>query len=504
MSQLEEHHDALGLLAIGDALESHEALHALVETCPSPLHRWFHDQRQRIVSLAVDAMARGEIERDHGAAMDYLSRIRWQDALDTLKGKPLVLTAATEHGETALAGARGAGLISDAMSARGSVNSITYGSPVRVVRMLKHVSERRHILAEMERQASVLSRVATTDDAGPILATLSELLRSSTGSVNERSLGDALGQAIAKAEQEAQRRAAGTYRPISWGVPSLDKDLPIRTGRVYVLSARPGGGKTSLGIQAAHATSQALGRRSVAYLSMEMGAEELALVLACRDAHVPRRKAEEAWEDLLEDDRRDLRALSKQWSDEGSLWIRDSAAGAQTASSVASWIRSQKARHGALALVVVDYLNLIRGSSPRLQLTDRTAEITSTLKQVALAEDVAILLLAQITREGRKPGRSADGALQADPIPRMEDLYGGGAVEADADAIVFLHPLQREGETRRVDAIVAKNRRGPFGLTLPLWLYGAHQHFQDAVSTEEAASRAARVASAPSDEENVF
>lgn len=505
MTALVEHHNAVALLALGDALDSAEALHGLAEHCPPPLHRHLHDQRHKVLSLALDAIERGEIAHDQGAVMEYLSRIRWQDALDAIKGKPLVMAAGVDHGETAFAGIQAASLISEAIQSR-TGERITYGPPARVAKMLRHLADRQTLIAEMSRTVSALGKVSITDDASPILAPLADLLRVASTTTGERSLGSALGLAIATAERESAARLAGTSRPASWGLQSLDKALPLRAGRLFVLSARPGGGKTSLGIQAAHATSQALGRRSVAYLSLEMGADELAMVLACRDVRVPRRKAEESWETILEADRQELRRLAAEWSADGAMWLRDSSAGAQTAASVAAWIRGQKSRHGKLKLVVVDYLGLIKGSNPRAMLVDKTAEITSTLKQLALSEGVAIILLAQITREGRKAVRGADGQNGPDPIPRIEDLYGGSAIESDADAVVFLHPLERDGAERRVDAIIAKNRCGPSAMSIPLCLFGQWQHFQDVETTAppDMQERAARQAAPPSEAEEVF
>jgi replicative DNA helicase len=486
-------------------MEKISSLHGLAEACPAPMHRWFHDQRHKVLALALDAIERGEIPHDQGAVMDYLSRIRWQDALDALKGKPLVLCASTDLGETALVGIQAAALLSDAATSRAG-SGLVYGPPARVAQMLRHLADRLAVLTQLSHTITTLAKVGITEDASPILNGLSDLLRRSSTTTGERSVGDALGQAIATAERDAADRAAGTSRPASWGLPSLDAALPLRAGRLYVLSARPGGGKTSLGLQAAHATSRALGRRSVAYLSLEMAADELALVLACRDAQVPRRKAAEAWETLLEADRQELKGLARVWESDGCMWLRDASAGPQTVANVAAWIRGQRSRHGALELVVVDYLGLIKGSNPRQQLIDRTAEITSTLKQVALAEGVAIVLLAQITREGRKAARGANGENGIDPVPRVEDLYGGSAIESDADAVVFLHPLAKEGDDRRVNAIIAKNRRGPSPLTLPLWLFGQWQFFQDIEQEVEpcAKDRAARMTAQPSDSEAVF
>jgi replicative DNA helicase len=505
MTVLSSTHEAISLLALGDALESVESLHLLIESCPAPSHRYFATQQQKILSFAIDAMERGEIPHDQGAAMEYLSRIRWQDAIDHLAGKPLALAAGKDMGETAMVAIQAGSLIGEASGARMAGSGLTYGPPKRAIRMLRHLADRVALIDKLAKTSSALAKVSVTEDATPLIASLADLLRDTGTTAGERSLGDSLVQALNNSAQDAALRANGKARPATWGLPSLDKHLPLVKGRFYVVGARPGGGKTSLAIQSAHCTAKNLGRRSVAYLSLEMSSEELALVLACRDAKVPRNAVANAWETLIEAERQALHGLAKEWQESGSMWLRDSTAGPQTVAHVGAWIRSQRARHGALELVVVDYLGLIKGSNPRQMLVDRTAEITSTLKQIALAEGVAIILLSQLTREGRKPPRGADGKAEADPVPRVEDLYGGGSIEADADGVVMLHPIQREGQERRVDAIIAKNRRGPFPLTCPTWFYGKWQHFQD-VEPEPVAhdSRSARLQSAPDDAEQCF
>ena len=481
MSPLDKTHEELGLIVLGDAMGNPDHLAVLVETCQLPLHRWFHDERQKILALAMDAIAAGTIAHDQGAVMGYLSRMRWMDAKDAIKGRAVVLSAGIDGADTAMAGASIASLLGDAAGAR-SMNGLTFGPPRRAVSILRNLAQRRILMSEMERTAANLAKVAIGEDATPIICGMMETLRSHASATGDRSIGDALTGAIGLAERSAELRALGRGIPITWGVSSLDQALPLRIGRVVVLSARPGGGKTSLALQAAHATSAALGRRSVALLSLEMTGEELAMILACRDAQVPRRQAEEAWETILEADRQELRALAKAWTHESAMWIRDASAGSVTGETIVSWIRAQKNRHhGALELVVIDYLGLIKSSNPRASLGDRVGEITSALKQAAISEGVCILLLAQLTREGRKPARGTDGKNQPDPEPRIEDLFGGSSIENDADAILFLHPVSGEIKGRKpINGIIGKNRKGPVG-TVPLAFFTEHQHFQAVV-----------------------
>lgn len=497
--RITDHHDNIGLITIGDALATKTDLQRLMEACPPPLHRWMHDQRHKIMALALDAAHRGEIEYDEAAIIGYLSRVRFTDALDAFKGKPLVLLGGVEPGDDALTAGKIFSLMSDARTVRSNSEGLHYGKPARVAAMLRSVCDRSKLVEELARTMAALGKVSPMDDAAPVLAPLGELIRTGTMSPADRSLGDSLNAAI----EAAKRRSNDNGQSgITWGLKSLDDALPLRGGRLMVLSASPGGGKTSLGMQSAHATSVSLGFRSVAYLSLEMAAGDLAMALACRELQVPRKQAEERWGTLLEADRQALDVLKGQWQSDGALWIRDASSGVPTTSEVVAWIRAQRQRYGSLQLVVIDYLGLIKESNPRQNLIEKTAEITRALKQVALAEDIAIILLAQMTREGRKAARGTDGQAGVPPMPRMEDLLGGSSIESDADGIVFLHPLQAEGEERRIDAIVAKNRRGPFPVSSPLWFFGKYQFFQDA--KQEATERASRLSSTPTDAEQTF
>lgn len=506
MSEIDETHEALGLLALGDSMRSLKNLHDFAEACPAPSHRFFGKQSHKILSMAIDAAAAGTILPDDGAIFEYLSRLEWQQALDGIKGKQFSLCATSLTSGSCFAGIRAATLASEAMGARSRDGGITYGPPGRVLAMLVSVAARKKLLHSLDQTVAKLGRLAPHDDhaAGELMADLSATLAALPLRSGDQSTGQALAAAIERIKHETAERAAGRGRRCSWGVASLDRAIPLRSGAIYVLSARPGGGKTSMALQAAYATSEDLGKRSVAYLSLEMSATELALALACREAQIPRRVVSDHYETLTDLDRAELDTLARQWHSEDSLWVRDSKAGPVNVLDIATWIRAQKQRHGMLELVIIDYLGLIKGTNPRQFLTDRIGEITSTLKQIALAEGVAILLLCQITREGRKTARGEDGQLGVDPIPRVEDLYGGSSIESDADGIVFLHPLRKEGAERRIDAIIAKNRRGP-PATIPLWFYGNYQHFQDVVTADVVyIDHKARAASSPSDSENVF
>jgi replicative DNA helicase len=411
--------------------------------------------------------------------MTYLSCIRWQDAIDALRGKPLCCRAGDDLSETAMAGIQTGSLLADAAAAR-ALHGVSYGTPARAIHMLRHLALRRIQIAETAKLTENLERVNLFEDASPMIATAMDALRADAKGPSERNLGECLTSALNQAETLSKLKLEGKGRPVTWGVNALDHAVPLRSGRLVVLSARPGGGKTSLALQAAHATSCNLGRRSVSFLSLEMDGEQLATILACRDAAIPARMVTESWDTLTGPDQQELRQYAAKWTDQSAMFIRDAKAGPITAEGISGWIRAAKNReHGALELVIIDYLGLIKSSNVRQNLGERVGDITRTLKQIALSEQVCIVLLAQITREGRKPTRGADGKNQPDPEPRVEDLYGGSSIESDADAVLFLHPLPGDIDgCRPVNAVLAKHRHGPTGVT-PLAFFGAHQHFQE-------------------------
>ncbi len=229
----------------------------------------------------------------------------------------------------------------------------------------------------------------------------------------------------------------------------------LQRSDLIILAARPGNGKTSLALNiAAHAALHA-GKR-VAFLSLEMSAKQLGLRLIAMQAKQDQRRLRLG----LIDDWDQVVAASDTLS-EGVIWIDDTSELTHTA--LRSKIRRLQTLHG-VDLVIVDYLQLMRAMQPdgkRFQIREQEiAEISRSLKAVAKELQVPVLALAQLNRalEARQNKR-----------PMLSDLRESGALENDADVVLFIYreDLYQEptdpATKNAADIIIAKHRNGPVG-----------------------------------------
>ncbi len=279
------------------------------------------------------------------------------------------------------------------------------------------------------------------------------------------------------------------------GVPSqldsLDRILGgLQASDLLILAGRPSMGKTALAItMAANAAAQkAAGldaerlkseNYTVGVFSLEMSAEQLAMRLLSAEAQIPsdelrRGKLDEtAWQQVV----RASQALAAR-----PMFIDDTPA--LSVSGLRSRARRLMRTQG-LSLLVVDYLQLMRGSSTMSQ-TNRVqeiSEITQALKAIAKELNIPVLALSQLSRAVES---------RDDKRPLLSDLRESGSIEQDADVVMFVYreeyylersaPQQRENEAldkfqlrhrdwlercdrahNRADIIIAKQRNGPIG-----------------------------------------
>jgi replicative DNA helicase len=139
------------------------------------------------------------------------------------------------------------------------------------------------------------------------------------------------------------------------------------------------------------------------------------------------------------------------------VMIEDSAA---TLTQVSAWVHRLRARDEGLSLVLLDYLQLLLPERRAPSRQDEVEAISRGLKRLAKEEDVAVVALSQLSRAPE---------TRNDKRPTLSDLRSSGALEQDADVALLLF---REEMYRRTDenhgiaeAIVAKNRNGPTGVT---------------------------------------
>lgn len=140
---------------------------------------------------------------------------------------------------------------------------------------------------------------------------------------------------------------------------------------------------------------------------------------------------------------------------------------------IASVARLQQRRQG-LRLLIIDYLQLVEPSDKRAVREQQVAEISHGLKALARSLSIPILLLAQLNRSAN----SRDNKR-----PRLSDLRESGAIEQDADRLLFLHHKsahEENADPSEAQLIVAKNRRGRLG-EVPLHWTGCRMEYRDAI-----------------------
>src|SRR5262245_40528326 len=250
---------------------------------------------------------------------------------------------------------------------------------------------------------------------------------------------------------------------ISTGYIDLDQQLTgLHAGELIILAARPGVGKTSLAINIA--TNIALDKaepRAVGIFSLEMPSDQLLMRLLASSARVDMKKLRGGR--LTPHDEEKFQEIAGQLYN-APLYIDDT--GALSPFDLRAKARRLKQKDPSLGLLVVDYLQLMhqRGRVESRQL--EVSEISRALKQLAKELEVPILALSQLNRkvEERKGGK-----------PMLSDLRESGAIEQDADVVLFIHRETGEGgdgeggggEVRQgavpVELIVAKQRNGPTG-----------------------------------------
>ncbi len=245
-------------------------------------------------------------------------------------------------------------------------------------------------------------------------------------------------------------------RELVTGLPTGFVDLDERTsglqkGDLIIVAARPSMGKTSLCLNIAQHAAQKTGE-PVGLFSLEMSKEQLVLRLLCADGRVDAHRLRTG--NLGE---KDWARLAKAYADlsTSKIFIDDSAT--LTPLEMRAKCRRLKAEHG-LGLVIVDYLQLVQGSGRVENRQQEISSISRSLKGMAKELGVPVMALSQLSRapEARTEKR-----------PQLSDLRESGAIEQDADIVMFIfrEEVYKETEENRgvAEIIIGKQRNGPTG-----------------------------------------
>ncbi len=261
------------------------------------------------------------------------------------------------------------------------------------------------------------------------------------------------------------------------GVPTGFQDLDNLTGGLHdselvVLASRPSMGKTALATNIAEYVSIEAGVPTL-IVSLEMARVELAQRMLCSQGRIDANKFRSGF--LSGEDRKKLVEASAKLG-KAPLWVDDTPS--RTCTEIAASARRLK-RKSNLGLVVIDYMQLIQPDDSRDPRQEQVAKMARRLKGLARELKIPVLCLAQLNRqvEAGKEGHR----------PRLSHLRESGAIEQDADVVMFLHreeyyhtreEAMEKGITGVADVIVAKQRNGPTDDVKLAW-FDKHTRFEN-------------------------
>jgi replicative DNA helicase len=256
------------------------------------------------------------------------------------------------------------------------------------------------------------------------------------------------------------------------GFIDLDKiTAGLQPGELVIIAGRPSMGKTALALNIAEHVAVDIGA-PVAIFSMEMSGTQLAMRLLGSISQVDQHKMrtgrinDDEWAKLSE-------AIGKLH--DTPIYIDEG--GALNALEVRARARRLKRQYSKLGLIVIDYLQLMSSSNPSAHENRATeiSEISRSLKAMAKELDVPVIALSQLNRAvDQRPDRR----------PVMSDLRESGAIEQDADVIMFIYrevvykPDLPEEQRGVAEIIVGKQRNGPIG-TVKLTFRGQYTRFEN-------------------------
>lgn len=232
------------------------------------------------------------------------------------------------------------------------------------------------------------------------------------------------------------------YVPTPW--PALDELVGgFSPGGLYIVGARPGEGKTIVGLQSAASLAH---RGVVAFCSLEMSEADLQMRLLAQYGEIHMQSLRNH---TLNAEQMKRLIVAKQRFVEAPIFIDDHGT---TMTQIRSFVRSV-ARRGTLSAVVVDYLQLIEGGGSATQSRqEAVAEMSRQLKKMARSLNVPVIALSQLNR-----GNEA----RTDRTPQLKDLRESGAIEQDADVVLLLNYDKKK--PAELNVVVAKNRHGEIG-----------------------------------------
>jgi replicative DNA helicase len=262
---------------------------------------------------------------------------------------------------------------------------------------------------------------------------------------------------------DARMRGESPEGAVEFGFGDLDHLTGgLRASELVILAARPSMGKTAFAMNIAENVVR-LARVPVLFVSLEMAAIELIERMLCSVARVDSRRLKNG--SVSKEERIRLKEHAAALSSV-PLSIDDSPS--RTVGEIASTARRIKRRQNGLGLVVIDYLQLIEPDNSSDPRQEQVAKIARRLKGLSRELKVPVLCLSQLNRQAED---------SRDHRPRMSHLRESGAIEQDADVVMFVHREEyylrgeaKEEVAGQAQIIVEKQRNGPTGEIELTWI----------------------------------
>lgn len=365
-----------------------------------------------------------------------INRLKKSNALETVGGTSYLLEVLSSQ-PTAVNAVRYAQIVRD----KGTLRALIRASTQIIVDSHDPSLESRELLNSAEER---IFRILESQGAGDIA-----------------SMSCVLQEALSRIDARLERGSG--FGGMSTGFSDLDaKTGGLHGSELVILAARPSMGKTALATNIADHVAVD-GRQTTLFVSLEMSRLELAERMLCARGRINGHKLRNGF--ISATDQKKLVDVSSEMSS-APLYIDDSPS--RTMTEIAAAARRLKRKQN-LGLVVIDYLQLIEPDNPRDPRQEQVAKIARRLKGLARELKVPVLCLAQLNRQAE---------VSKDNRPRLNHLRESGAIEQDADVVMFVHReeyYQTNDEDRQrvageADLIIAKQRNGPTGDIKLAWL----------------------------------
>ena len=341
-----------------------------------------------------------------------------------------------------------------------AANAVRYANIVREKAMLRNLSQ-----AGVDITAMVQEQVGTPAEMLESAEKKIYALRKGDRRDSLEHIGTILHKVYDRLNELAQSDSA--IPGLSTGLRDLDAKINgLNKGNLLLVAARPAMGKTSFALNMALNVAKKY-KKTVAFFSLEMSREELAMRLLSSESFVDSQKmatgklTEEEWVKI---------GMASSALSQTDIRVDDN--GGITVAEMNAKLR----RLDNLGLVVIDYLQLMQGSGYGKSSENRVTvvgEISRALKIMAKELNVPVVCLSQLSRAVES---------RTDKRPILSDLRESGAIEQDADAVLMLYRddyYNPDTEEKNVaECIVSKNRHGETG-TVKLQWFGPYQTFTD-------------------------